>query len=348
MEDNTIKPLTGLLPDEIVTSLDLSRSYQGKQIFSWIHSGAISFEEMTDLPKYLRSELTKERKLFSSEISKESVDEDGTVKITLRLKDDSFVEAVLLEDETGRKTACISSQVGCAMGCSFCKTASMGLYRNLDPGEIVEQYILLKNKYGKISHIVFMGMGEPLANLESVRKAIEIFHNTDGPNIGLRKITISTCGIISGIEDLTRNGPAVKLAVSLVSADEEIRKRLMPVTTKNPLDSLRIALKKYQEKTKKRFTLEYVLLGGINDKRKDAEKVRHFIGDIKAVVNVIPWNPAEGLPYSEPTQENTDIFLERLEELRVPVTRRYRRGRGINGACGQLAVFQNSPDSSNS
>ncbi len=338
--------LAGLLPEEISSTLDLPRTYQGKQIFKWIHSGAETFAEMTDLPSKTREDLSSRIKLFSSEISRTVLDDDGTIKITVKLHDNYFIETVLLEDERGRKTICISSQAGCAMGCSFCRTGTMGLQRNLGPGEIVEQYILLKNKYGKISNIVFMGMGEPLANLENTKKAIEIFHHSDGPNIGLRKITISTCGIIEGINNLTQNGPFVKLAVSLVSADGETREKLMPVTLKNPLNELKAALKLYQEKTKRRFTLEYVLLGGINDRKRDAEKVRHFIGSLKAVVNIIPWNPAPGLPYREPGEEATEAFSKRLEELKVPVTRRYRRGRGINGACGQLAVFENSSDPS--
>ncbi len=340
--------ITGLLPEEISAELTLPQKYRGKQIFKWIHSGAGTFDEMTDLPAGLREELSENTRLFSSEISQEVLDSDGTVKVTLKLYDGHFVEAVLLEDEQGRKTACISSQAGCAMGCTFCRTGTMGLIRNLDPGEIVEQYILLSNKFGKISNIVFMGMGEPLANLENVRKSIEIFHHPEGPHISLRKITISTCGLVEGIDDLAQHGPLIKLAVSLVSADEKTRESIMPVTLKNPLDHLKRALKRYQEKTNRRFTLEYVLLGGINDRRIDAEKVRHFLGNLKAVVNVIPWNPAEGLPYKEPGEETTAAFTERLEELRVPVTRRYRRGRGINGACGQLAVFENSTDPSDS
>lgn len=336
--------LSGLLPDEITKTLDLQQSFRGRQIFKWIHRGVTSFEEMTDLPKALRSSLIETEKLFSSEISKEVVSDDGTVKITVKLSDNTFVEAVLLEDETGRKTACLSSQAGCAMGCAFCRTGAMGLLRNLEAGEIIEQYLLLQNRYGRIPNIVFMGMGEPFANTENVKKAIRIFHHPEGPNIGLRKITISTCGIVSGIEDLTINGPAVRLAVSLVSADPEVRTRIMPITKSNSLSELKKSLKQYQKTTKKRFTLEYVLLGGINDTLKDAEKVRHFLDNMKAVVNVIPWNPADELNFAEPSEERVAAFLTRLEELNVPVTRRYRRGRGINGACGQLAVFENSTD----
>ncbi len=343
-----IPQLTGLLPDEIYSALDLKQSFRGKQIFKWIHSGVETFTEMTNLSAALRDDLSSRCVLFSSTIATEVAGRDGTVKITIKLEDGLFVEAVLLEDETGRKTACLSSQAGCAMGCKFCRTGTMGLLRNLSTGEIVEQFLLLQNKYGRISNIVFMGMGEPFENLESVRKAIEIFHHQDGQNIGLRKITISTCGIISGIDSLTEEGPAVRLAVSLVSGDQDTRRSLMPITISNPLPELKKSLKRYQLGTGKRFTLEYVLLGGINDTLKDAEKVRHFIGNMKAAVNVIPWNPVETLPYKEPEEEKVNLFIDRLEELGVTVTRRYRRGRGVNGACGQLAVFENSSDSSHS
>ncbi len=338
--------LSGLLPEEIVSEADLKQSYRGRQIFKWIHAGTETFDEMTNLSAHLREELTAKASVYSSEISTESAGSDGTVKITVKLYDGYFIEAVLLEDETGRKTACLSSQAGCAMGCKFCRTGTMGLKRNLTAGEIVEQFLLLQNKYGRISNIVFMGMGEPFENIDKLRKSLEIFHHKDGQNIGLRKITVSTCGIIDGINSFTEEGPAVRLAVSLVSADQETRSRIMPITKSNPLTDLKKSLKRYQEATKKRFTLEYVLLGGINDSIKDAEKVRHFIGNMKAAVNVIPWNPAEGLPFEEPSEETTASFINRLEELGVTVTRRYKRGRGINGACGQLAVFENCSDSS--
>ncbi len=339
--------LTGLLPDEITQTAGLKQKYRGMQIFKWIHSGAVSFEEMSNLPVSLREKLNESGNLFSSSLSSKEVSDDGTVKITVKLEDGHFVEAVLLEDASGRKTACLSSQAGCAMGCAFCRTGTMGLIRNLEASEIVEQMLILQNIYGRISNIVFMGMGEPLENLENVRKAIEIFHHPEGLNIGLRKITLSTCGIISAMEDFISKGPAVRLAVSLVSADPVQRESLMPVTRKNPLPELKETLKRYQETAKKRFTLEYVLLKGVNDSVKDAEKLRHFIGNLKAVVNVIPWNPAEGLPFEEPSEETVETFTERLENLGITVTRRFKRGRGINGACGQLAVFENSPDSSN-
>lgn len=343
-----MKPLiTGMQPEEISEYLALKPAFRAKQVFEWIHKGITSFQEMTNLPLELR-ESYKDFPVLSSEISQEAVSDDGTSKITLKLHDNSFIESVLLIDETGRRTACLSSQAGCAMGCTFCNTATMGLIRNLSAGEIVEQFLHLQSRYGNISNIVFMGMGEPLANLEEVIKSIEILHNPKGQNIGLRKITISTSGMTRKIRELANTGLPVRLAVSLISADEVIREELMPVAGKEPLKQLKESLLYFQRIAKKRITLEYVLMAGINDRKEDAIKLRHFVNDLKVILNIIPWNPVEGLPYQEPDEKTVDSFITILEDLSIPVTKRYRKGRSVNGACGQLAVIQNSPDSSDS
>ncbi len=339
--------LTGLPPDEIAEYLNLKPKFRGKQIFEWIHSGITSFSDMTNLPLDVRERL-KDTPVLSSEISKEAVSEDGTAKVTIRLHDNSFIESVVLVDNDNRKTACLSSQVGCAMGCTFCKTATMGLLRNLTAGEIVEQFLHLKSRYGTISNIVFMGMGEPLANLEELIKSIEILHNPKGQNIGLRKITVSTSGIISKIKELADRALPVRLAVSLISADEKIRAELMPVAGKESLKKLKESLIYFQSVSKKRITIEYVLMAGVNDTKEDAVKLRHFVDNLKVIVNIIPWNPVEGLPYKEPEEQVVDSFMDILEELSIPVTKRYRKGRSVNGACGQLAVLQNRSDSTDS
>ncbi|MDA3940724.1 MAG: 23S rRNA (adenine(2503)-C(2))-methyltransferase RlmN [Spirochaetia bacterium] len=341
-----MKPLlTGMLPDELAVYLAMKPEFRAKQVFEWIHKGITSFQEMTNLPQDLRESL-KDVPVLSSEISKEAVSEDGTSKITLKLYDGSFIESVLLIDDTDRKTACLSSQAGCAMGCTFCKTATMGLLRNLTAGEIVEQFLHLQAKYGNISNIVFMGMGEPMANLDEVIKSIEILHHPKGQNIGLRKITISTSGITRKIRELANTELPVRLAVSLISADESVREELMPVAGKEPLKQLKESLIYFQRKTKKRITMEYVLMAGINDRKEDAIKLRHFVDDLKVIVNIIPWNPVEDLPYQEPDEKTVNSFITMLEDLSIPVTKRYLKGRSVNGACGQLAVLQNSSDSS--
>ncbi len=339
--------LTGLLPDEIAEHLALKPSFRGKQIFEWIHTGITSFSDMTNLPLDVREGL-KDISILSSEVSQEAVSEDGTSKITLKLHDGRFIESVVLVDDDKRKTACLSSQVGCAMGCTFCKTATMGLLRNLSAGEIVEQFLHLKARYGTISNIVFMGMGEPLANLDELIKSIEILHHPKGQNIGLRKITVSTSGIVSKIKELADRELPVRLAVSLISADRETREKLMPVAGKEPLKNLKGSLLYFQERSKKRITIEYVLMAGVNDTKEDAVKLRHFVDNLKVIVNVIPWNPVEGLPYTEPEDVVVNSFMNMLEELSIPVTKRYKKGRSVNGACGQLAVLQNSSDSSDS
>jgi len=337
---------TGLLPDEIAEHLTLKPSFRGKQIFEWIHTGITSFSDMTNLPLNVR-ERFKNISILSSEVSQEVISEDGTSKITLKLQDGRFIESVVLVDDDKRKTACLSSQVGCAMGCTFCKTATMGLLRNLSAGEIVEQFLHLKSLYGTISNIVFMGMGEPLANLDELVKAIKILHHPKGQNIGLRKITVSTSGIVSKIKELADRELPVRLAVSLISADPEIRAKLMPVAGKEPLKSLKESLLYFQARSIKRITIEYVLMAGVNDTKEDAVKLRHFVDNLKVIVNIIPWNPVEGLPYTEPKEEVVNSFIDMLEELSIPVTKRYKKGRSVNGACGQLAVLQNSTNSSN-
>jgi 23S rRNA (adenine2503-C2)-methyltransferase len=179
-----------------------------------------------------------------------------------------------------------------------------------------------------------------LANLDQVRKAVAILHHPEGANISLRKITLSTCGIIKGIQDLTENGPEVRLAVSLNSADESVRSSLMPISRKNPLEELKKALSAYQERRRKRITFEYVLFRGINDRNRDVELLVHFLKGLKGVINLIPYNPVEGADFQSPDKEDTRRFISLLEEASIQVVQRYRRGRGINGACGQLGVLR--------
>src|SRR6056297_2833245 len=342
-----VNSLSGLLPAELVEKLNISPRFRGNQIFQWIHQKWVSeFEEMSNLPAPFREKLTGEYSRVSSSIV-ETVqqDKDGTAKITIKLYDSAIVEAVLLEDDSGRKTACVSSQVGCSLGCTFCRTATMGLIRNLSAGEIVEQVLHLKHQFGAISNVVFMGMGEPLLNLDEVQKAIEVLHHPEGHYIGIRKITISTSGIVPGIYRLAEEGPHVRLALSLITADQELREQLMPIAETMPLADLHPALLHYQKKTGKRITLEYVLFHGLNNRRQDLESLRKFIRSLKVLVNIIPWNPVEGLPYTEPQQHEIAAFTQQLESAGITTSRRFRRGRGVNGACGQLAVPKNrQPD----
>ena len=328
--------LCGLLPDEINKALELKESFRGKQIFKWIASGVESFDEMTNLSQVLREELKTKAELRTTKVSDVLRDSDGTIKLQIQLNDGLCVETVLLIDSEDRKTACVSSQAGCPMACKFCQTGKLGFARNLTAGEIIEEFFHLEKIAGKLDNIVFMGMGEPLLNLEAVRKAITVLSDKNGRNLSVRRITISTSGIISGIYDLADNGPAVRLAVSLTTADEQLRTELMPVNKTNPLDKLSEAIKYYSEKTGNRCTLEAALLSGVNTGPESARAMKKFAGSMPVHINLIPWNPVEGLSYKEPSPSECKAFIKMLEGYGLKVTQRTRRGREIGGACGQL------------
>lgn len=328
--------LAGLLPEEITEKLALEQKFRGLQIFKWIGSGADSFEEMTNLSKEIRASLSEKAILRSSKVSKVLKDPDGTIKLQITLSDGNAVETVLLTDKEGRKTACVSCQAGCAMKCAFCMTGTLGLARNLEPNEIVEQFLFLEKECGRLDNIVFMGMGEPMQNLSGIRKAIKVLTDERGRNLSGRRITLSTSGIISGIYDLADNGPNIRLAVSLTTADEDLRKSLMPVANGNPLTELRKAIAYYAEKTGKRVTLEAALLRNKNTGRESASRMIDFAKGINVNINLIPWNPVPGMNFEEPEPEEVRNFVRMLENANLNVTLRTKRGRKIGGACGQL------------
>lgn len=333
----------GLTPAEIASRAGFAQAFRGKQVFRWISRGAASWSEMTDLGEADRARLQSISPLLSASVSARLADPDGTVKIALALSDGAVVECVLLIDAEGRRTACLSTQVGCPMACAFCKTGTMGFQRNLRASEIMEQLLALNREGEKVSNVVFMGMGEPLLNLDELRRAIELIRHPDGLEIGARKITISTSGIVSGIRDLASRGPQVRLAVSLTTADPGLRERLMPVERSNPLPELKKALRAYQEASGDRITLEAVVLGGTNTRREDALAIASFCKGLKAQVNLIPWNPVPELGFREPSQREIQEFQGLLESSGVLVTRRMRRGRGVSGACGQLGGLADEP-----
>lgn len=303
------------------------------------------FQDMTNIPGPERERLARLMpSLLGTSVDGQFRDEDGTVKLRIRLPDNVAVETVLLTDIEGRKTACISTQVGCPMACSFCKTGTLGFLRNLEAFEIVEQYLHLTRMYGRPSNLVFMGMGEPLLNLPEVRRSVEILSHPDGMGLSLRKITISTCGLVEGIRDLADSGPHVRLAVSLTSAVETTRSQLMPVNRGQGLSALRDALTYYQQKTGDRITLEAVLIGGVNDQHQDIKALVEWSRPLNVQVNLIPWNPVPELPYREPSRRAVEDAVALLESAGIPVTRRMRRGRGVLGACGQLGETLRAPD----
>ncbi|MBQ9205914.1 MAG: 23S rRNA (adenine(2503)-C(2))-methyltransferase RlmN [Treponema sp.] len=328
--------LSGLLPSEICESLEITQGFRGKQIFQWIGKGVESFDEMTNLSKDFRETLKETALLRSTTVSKVLKDSDGTIKLQITLSDALAVETVLLTDREERKTACVSCQVGCAMNCAFCQTGHLGLARNLTAGEIVEQFLALEKHAGQLDNIVFMGMGEPMMNLENVRKAIAILTHKDGRALSGRRITLSTSGVIKGIYDLADNGPQIRLAVSLTTADEHLREKLMPICRTNPLPELRKAIDYFAKKTGKRVTLEAALLHDTNTSIESATNMIQFARGLDVHINLIPWNPVDGLEFSEPSTKECKNFVYHLEKAGINVTLRTRRGREIGGACGQL------------
>ena len=322
---------------EIMEILNLEKPFQARIIRDNLIKGVTDFSNMTSLPKAMRERLSSERKnaLTARIIRKEEA--DSTVKLALSYPDGSVIECVRLSDGKGRYTACLSSQVGCAMGCAFCKTGTMGLIRDLSAGEIVEEFILLSSLGERISHIVFMGMGEALHNFTAAMDAIMELHRESGFDISFRKMTISTCGLVPGIKKLTELDIPVRLAISLVSADDETRSSIMRVNKAYPLHELKDALLRFQHRQDRRLTLEYCLLGGINTDRKSAEKLYEFCKGLDTLVNIIPWNPIPEMDFTTPSEAEIRSFERELKALGINYTIRRSKGRSISGACGQLA-----------
>ncbi|MDR1466076.1 MAG: 23S rRNA (adenine(2503)-C(2))-methyltransferase RlmN [Treponema sp.] len=334
--------LAGLPLTELTELLKPLPAFRAKQLHRHICRGVRSFAEMTDFSLPLREAMERRFTLYSSQTIQRLDDKDGSMKLQIDLNDKVKIEAVLLSDKAGRKTACLSTQGGCPIGCVFCKTGGLGFSRNLASTEIVEQFLHLQTAAdSRIDNIVVMGMGEPLLNLAELRKALNFLTDEEGLNLSKRNITISTCGIAAGIRDLAENGPNTRLALSLTSADEDLRRRLMPGVAGNPLSVVKNALICYQQRQKRRITLEIVLLARVNDRQKDADAIADFARGLDAVVNLIPWNPVpdalfEDASLRQPTRREIDLFAESLRERRLNITIRLKRGCGVAAACGQL------------
>jgi len=309
--------------------------FRAKQIVKWIYSrGVTSFDEMTDLSKSLREELSQ--RFTVSDWTPEIVEtsEDGTRKYLFRLNDRETVESVRIPMDGGRDTLCISTQVGCAMQCSFCLTGTFGLTRNLDPSEIVNQ-VCAALKDGPIHNIVLMGMGEPLHNLDNVVKALEILYLDDGCGYGARRVTLSTCGLVPEMHELAKR-IKVGLAVSLNATTDELRDQLMPINKKYPLAVLMEACRDIPLEPRQRITFEYILIGGVNDSRTDAKRLVKLLHGIRAKVNLIPYNEHEGSEFNQPTTEAIEEFQRYLLDRQIVAIRRASKGQDISAACGQL------------
>ena len=315
------------------------KSYRAKQIYQWIFQKKITdFSMMSSLSKNLRSYLEEHLIINLPKIIKLNESQDGSQKFLLELSDKSNIEMVLIP-HLNKNTLCISSQVGCARKCSFCATAQMGLIRNLTVAEIVGQVYLaqLELREKRLTNIVFMGMGEPFDNYDNVISAVRMLQNEEMFGISPRRITISTSGVIPGINKLTHEGVRVKLAISLNSAIPEKRKILMPITSNFSLPELKKALQNFSHKTHYHLTFEYVMIKKFNMGKEDIKALVKFVGDLSCKINLIPWNSVSYLSYESPSKKEITEFSEKLKRINSAVTTRKSRGTDINAACGQLA-----------
>lgn len=317
--------------------------YRVGQIRRWLfEKRAVAWAAMSDLPKGLREELAASFRLWTADVARHTTADDGTEKLLLALADGGQVECVLLRDEV-RRTICISTQVGCGMGCVFCASGLDGVDRNLATGEIVEQMLRLQRLLApeeRLSHIVVMGMGEPLANLDRLLPALEDARRPDGLGISARRITISTVGLPPAIDRLARLEASYRLAVSLHAPNDELRNELVPVNRNIGIDAIMAAADRYFDVSGRRITYEYVLLAGVNDAPEHAGQLARLLAGREALLNVIPYNPVAGLPYETPTPQRQQAFRAILERAGVTVKFRHRKGNRIDAACGQLRRSQ--------
>lgn len=310
-------------------------AFRGKQIFQWFSRGISSTEEMTDLPKALRTKIDREGGISPLTVERKQVSKlDGTIKYLWRLSDGNCIETVLMRYHHGN-SVCISSQVGCAMGCAFCASTVGGRVRNLTAGEILDQVIFTQKDSGlPISNIVLMGIGEPLDNYDHVRKFLTLVNHPDGMNIGMRHISLSTCGLIKGIDRLAEEGLQLTLSVSLHAPDDETRSALMPVNRATGVDALFAACRQYFEKTGRRISYEYAMIDGVNDTPRQAALLADRLEGTVAHVNLIPLNHVE--ESSLQPSSRVAAFQRQLEKRGVTATVRRRLGSDIDASCGQL------------
>lgn len=341
LKDKTLDEL-----ERIVVDLG-QKKYLAKYIFQFIHvENATEISQITPLSKVFREKLVEQgytiSRLF---LADKQTDRDGTSKYVFTLVDGHRIETVLLLDGK-RRTLCVSTQAGCAMDCAFCATARIGLKANLTAGQIVDQVNVVEQKNEicnthdarRVTNIVYMGMGEPLANYNATIKSLAILNHPAGKNIGIRHITISTCGLVSAIRKLAREDIRPKLAVSLNAPTDALRTQLMPINAKYPIAELMKALRFYQERTRQRVTFEYVMIKGLNDSTSHAKMLVKLLDGFLCNVNLIEHNPYPGCEFAGSSRERITKFASVLESAGVETTVRFRMGRGIKAACGQLGA----------
>jgi 23S rRNA (adenine2503-C2)-methyltransferase len=315
--------------------------FRASQIFAWVYKrGVFDYQEMSNLPKGLRSALEDQLIFRTPRAVERHRSGDGTEKFVLELEDRRRIESVFIPDTPGI-TLCVSSQVGCAMGCAFCLTGKMGLVRNLTAGEVVAQVRVLVLALGLLDtrfNIVLMGMGEPLHNYDETMKALRILNEESGLAVSPRRVTLSTVGVVPGLDRLATEPLMPNLAVSLHATTEEQRSRLVPLNRKYHIEDVLAACRRFPLKRRDRITFEYVMLDGVNDRPEDARRLVKLLEGIRAKVNLIPLNEAAGIDFSRPSDERVDRFAQVLADARITVSVRKSRGRDIRAACGQLIV----------
>ena len=311
--------------------------FRAKQVYTWLHKGVRAYDEMTNLPKSLRDTLAREYPICAPKVvRRQESARDGTIKYLWELSDGNCVETVLMRYHYGN-TVCISTEVGCRMGCAFCASTIGGLVRRLEPFEMLDEVLFTQVDSGlPISHIVLMGIGEPLDNFDNVMDFLEIVSCADGINIGMRNFSLSTCGLVPMIDKLAEKKLQLTLSVSLHAPENTMRSSMMPVNNAYPVEQLIAACRRYQQTTGRRISFEYSMVRGVNDSDQTAAMLAKLIRGMGAHVNLIPINPVDGSPYSASDDANVRRFQQRLMDLGVNATVRRRLGQDISAACGQL------------
>lgn len=341
MNDPTPRPLLDASQGDLEAWLsDVGApKFHARQILRWVYDRrAESFTTMSDLPKRLREALARDWCVFQGEVANHGIAPDGTDKLLITLRDGKRIECVLMAEDD-RRTVCISSQVGCGMGCVFCASGLRGVERNLTRGEMLEQVLRLRNLLPdgeRLTNLVVMGMGESLANMDNLIPALDTLSSPEGLGLGQRRITISTVGLPEKMRKLAELDRQYHLAVSLHAAIPEVRDRLVPINARVGLDAVMEAAEGYFHRSGRQVTFEYVLLGGVNDRREDAEALGRLLAGKKSHVNLIPYNPVAGLPYQRPSESAISRFVATVRHRGVSVSVRKTKGREIDAACGQL------------
>ncbi len=334
------KDIKSLSFDELKVEIDSlgEKSFKATQIYAWLHRrGADSFDEMTDLSKDLREKLKINYDIYTCSIEKKLISVyDSTVKYLFKLHDGELIESVVMKYKYGY-TICVSSQVGCKMGCRFCASGIAGFVRNLTPSEILSQiYVAQKDLGIKISHIVMMGVGEPLDNFDNVMRFLDMISNNQGLNISMRNISLSTCGVVSGIEKLLEKKLQLTLSVSLHAPNDEIRSRTMPVNDRWNIETLLSVCRKYTQVTSRRISFEYAMISGVNDSDDCAHELGRKLKGMLCHVNLIPVNTVKERDYTKSSDNRINSFIKTLEKYKINVTVRRTLGSDINASCGQL------------